>query len=203
MNFYLMPTASFANSMGGMFTGPKYLKTDMAGLTFTAVPYGVEGCILVALAPNPALAAEPDVFSFGISSNTLASGDVTSLGTYLASHNLPSAWVTAGMTWAQVVRQIAQIHLLAQWASGKAKGASIFSGGATLNSTIASLSAVSAGVGTGGTGSSSALVTAITAAINPGDFDFSQVETSHTIGEILTSVSQQFESPIIVGEGEI
>jgi hypothetical protein len=55
-SFYLLPTGSFTNPLGNQFTAPKYYDTDLAGLPFAFIPFGVEGCGLLSLdQPNPNL----------------------------------------------------------------------------------------------------------------------------------------------------
>jgi hypothetical protein len=207
MNFYLVPSVQvIPPGFQSAISVPKYSASDSTETqftNFTAITYGVEGYTLVALAAdNPGLDAEPDVFAFGVSANKLASSDVLAVDAAFATAKLPSQWVTAGMTWGEVVRQTAQVHLLAQFLSGQASGASIFAGGTTLSSTPAGLQSVSAGVGGVGGGNPSPSTSSLVRAINNsvvGVFDLTDVDQTQTVAEILTSVSQQFTAPIVVG----
>lgn len=148
MNFYIVPTAEQTIN-GQTVTAPEYVSTDLAGLAFSFVPFGVEGCGLLTLAaPNSALAAKSDVYAFPADlTTTLAAADVTALGSFLENLNIPNSFLTVGTTWQSVVRQIAQIFLAVQYAEGPAgtNGASIF---VTLISPTpsATLAAIPAGV---------------------------------------------------------
>jgi hypothetical protein len=186
-NFYLMPTASFTGMNGNQFTAPKYFQTDLAGLSLSCVPYGAEKWTLVNLAsPNAALQAEPDVFSFPVDLTTLLQpADVAALDIFCAPANIPSTFAIAGMTFAEVLRQISQIHLLAQFLSGKTAGKSIFPSGVTLGTKYQSLPVGSA-----------LSPAAVSVGVNSGLFDFSGVQSADTVGNILTAVSQQFTQPV-------
>lgn len=193
-NFYLMPTVSFKDASGNQFTAPKYFQTDLAGLSFAAVPYGAEPVAIVSLsAPNPALAAEPDVFSFPSDpSKTLSNADVASLDLFFAAANIPFLWLTVGMSWSDVRRQTATIFLLAQFVAG-ATGKPIFNG-ATLSTQYGQLPPTS--------GLSATALSVGVSRVNP-VFDFSAARPANTVSDVLLAVSQQFTSPILIGGGSI
>jgi hypothetical protein len=203
--------AGFTNPI----TVPKYCSLDSAETqysNFSAVPYGAEGYSLIALgAANAALSAEPDVFTIGTLTDTLAGADVTALDTYLATANVPSDWVTSGMTWAAAARQIAQIHLVAQAIFGS-QGSPIFTGGVTLATQLGSVSTgglaavngtgvVSKGLGVedvgGGGGGPAPVKTSF------GVFSFANVLSTTSVGGALVQVSAQFTDLILFGGGAL
>ena len=181
--FYIVPTAltMIPGSPGGTVTAPKYVDFT---IPFASVPYGVESRTILSINAN--LAPASDLFAFPADlSQALANSDVTALDNYCAPANLPSAWVTVGMTFAEVLRQISQIHLLAQFLSGKTAGKSIFPSGVTLGTKYQSLPVGSA-----------LSPAAVSVGVNSGLFDFSGVQSADTVGNILTAVSQQFTQPV-------
>ena len=183
MNFYLIPTTT-QEINNQTIVGPEYLSTDMAGLSFGAIPAGAEPIALVALdAPNAALSSESDVYSFPADLSTvLAAADVTTLGAYLSSLNLPSSFLVAGATFQSVVRQIAQIFLAVQYAEGPAgtNGASVFVTLKTNPTPSATLAAIPLGV-----------------------FSFAGVNPTDSVADSIVAVSQQFNGPIAVGQEQI
>jgi len=202
-NFYLVPVDP--TQIGDdTVSAPKYMLTDLAGLNITCIPYGVEAITLLSLpAPNAALAAEADVYAFPDDlSEALTDSDVTTLSAYLDNANVPSTFLTVGMTFQDVVRQIAQVFLLAQAISSESDGASIFPSGTTVDSPIASQTMGKGGGNSGGIGGSTPSALANVAGSTAGVFDLSDVDTSESIGDTLLVVSQQFTEPIQLG-GEI
>jgi hypothetical protein len=179
MNYYLVPTANMTMPDGSMVTAPKYLSTDLNGLAFTAIPFGVEGLDLLSLAAsNAALAAEPDVFAFPTDLTAkLLDADVTNLTNYLSPLNVPTSQIAAGQTWAAVLRQLAQVFLAAQYASAQNGGQSLFTVTVNLK---------------GGKPTPSASLAATT----PGAFDFTKVDPTQTVGDTLIEVAAQFTAPI-------
>jgi hypothetical protein len=136
MQTYLMPLTNQTQTIGGQtltVSAPKYFRSDMAGLSFSCVPFGGDGMGIVSLAkPNATLSKETDVYSFPSDlSTTLADGDVTTLSAYLTAANIPSDQISTGMTWADVLQVIAKIFLVAQQLYG-VTGSGIFTNGATL-----------------------------------------------------------------------
>jgi hypothetical protein len=175
MNYYLVPTANMTMPDGSMVTAPKYLSTDLNGLAFTAIPFGVEGLDLLSLAAsNAALAAEPDVFAFPTDLTAkLLDADVTNLTNYLSPLNVPTSQIAAGQTWAAVLRQLAQVFLAAQFASGSNGGRSLFTVTVNLKGASASL-----------------------AALTPGVFNFTKADPTASVADTLLAVAAQFTGPI-------
>ena len=115
MNFYLVPLAP--TTIGGRTTlAPKYFQTDLAGASFSSIPFGTRSVALLSLAaPNTALATEPDVYAFPADLTTpLVDSDVVALDAYLQNADIPYTWLTPGMSFQDVVHQIAQLFLAAQ-----------------------------------------------------------------------------------------
>jgi len=140
MNYFITPITS--QTVGQQtVNAPKYLATDMAGLGFSCIPYGAEGFGIVALqAPNPALSAETDVYTFGDLTATMQDADVASLAAYLVNANVPSDQIVAGMTFGDALQTIAIIFLAMQAISG-ATGSAIFADGSTLDTAISDTTA--------------------------------------------------------------
>jgi hypothetical protein len=97
---------------------PKYSSTDMAGASYSCVPYrSEEWCVVALAAQKAALAAESDVYAFPADlSATLQDSDVSTLATFLA--NVPSDQIVAGMTFEDALMVIASTFLVAQAISG-------------------------------------------------------------------------------------
>src|ERR1700691_4067838 len=127
MNFYLVPTASTVGANNQQLIAPKYAATALLNLSYSSMPYGAEGVALVSLsAPNAALAAEVDVYSFPADlTQTLGITDRATLVAYAQTYNIPNDWILFGATFQSVLTQIAQIFLCLQAISG---GNPIFAG---------------------------------------------------------------------------
>lgn len=199
MNFYLVPVTSQTVN-GQTVNAPEYLSTDLAGLAWSAIPFGVEGLTLLALAAsNAALAAESDVYSLP-TSGTLEDADVVNLSDYLSNYSVPSDWIESGQTWASVIQQIATIFLVAQAVSGTT-GAGIFAGTTVTVDTPMSGATSSKSVRIGG--KQQLQSTPVLPAGPAGVFDFSNVDPSSTVGDALVSVASQFSGPISIGGGTL
>jgi hypothetical protein len=123
--YYLCPITSQQQTIGGQtltISAPKYLQSDLAGLTFTCVPFGGEGWGIVTLAAaNSALNAESDVYRFPADLTTvMQDADVSTLAAYLATANCPSDSIVAGMSFNDALQIIAKIFLVAQAINGPA-----------------------------------------------------------------------------------
>jgi hypothetical protein len=186
MSFYLIPIVSSTIGTGpGAQTVliPEYMLA--LNQPFSCIPFGVEGVGLVSTQENATLDSAPDVFSFPSDlTQTLAPVIVsTTMAFNNLNPNIPTSWMTSGMTFGQVLRQIAQIFLCVQMAEGPAgtNGASVFVQLAGNNSTpSAALQALPAGV-----------------------FDFTQANSSDSVSDTLVAISQQFTDPIQMGQGAI
>jgi hypothetical protein len=213
VNYFITPITSQTEVIGGTsttFNGPKYLQTDMSGLAFTCVNFGLDGWGIVTLAAaSAALSAEVDVYSFPANLATvMAAGDVSTLAAFLATANIPSDQITAGMTFSQAIQIIAKIFMVNQALCG-ATGAPTFSTGVTLATTIAdsdlaplapapvSQGLAQAGVGAPSGGSGGSNNPTIPSAIGP--FNFAGVQGTQTIGAMLDSISQQFVGSVELG----
>src|ERR1700685_2093877 len=166
--YYLVPVTSQTIN-GQTVNAPEYLSTDLAGLPWSAIPFGIEGWTLLALAaPNAALAAEADVFTFGI--GTLTDADVSLIEDYFTNANIPNDFAITGALWSDVLSQVAKIFLLAQALAGST-GQPIFAGtGLTLDSTVSSQSQGKAKSGNS-TGNSTPNAVATAAGSTAGVFD--------------------------------
>src|SRR5271154_6314001 len=134
--FYLVPVVPITIGLE-TFSSPKYSDTDFSGVGFSAIPYGLEGITLLSLdGLNAALQAEPDVFTFAADLTTaITDQDVANIDAYFANANIPSDFATTGMPWSDVLRQVAQIFLVAEAVAGQTT-ASISPAGITLDSPV-------------------------------------------------------------------
>src|SRR5271154_4574358 len=134
--FYLVPVVPITVGLL-TFNSSKYSDTDFARTGFSAIPYGLEGITLLSLdVPNAALQAEPDVFTFPDDlTAAITDQDVSNIDAYFANANIPSDFATTGMSWSDVLRQVAQIFLVAEAVAGQT-AASIFPAGITLDSPV-------------------------------------------------------------------
>jgi len=155
--------------------------------------YGLENYALISLpSANAALSAEADCITLPANlSATLTAANVTTVQGYLATVNMPSAWVTTSLTWQQVVRTVAQICILINWIVGQVGVASIFTSGITLNTTIATVKSTAPG---------SLLAKAAARVAQATDlFSLAGITGSMTVGAALTAIAVQFTTPIILG----
>jgi len=184
--YFLVPTVQTTMPDGNTVAAPEYLSTDLKGLTWSAISFGAEGLDLLTLAsPNTALSAEPDVFTFPVNlTAALTDTDVTNLSNYLTTYNVPTSQLAAGQVWTAVLRQIAQIFLVAQQASAQNGGQSLF----TLNATLKV-----------GKPTPSAAI----AATPPGVFNFANADPEASVADTLLAVSAQFTGPIHVNGGTL
>jgi hypothetical protein len=200
MSFYFLTPITSQTIGQQTANAPKYLATVMAGLGFSCIPYGAEGWGIVGLQnANPALSAEADVYTFGDPSTVMTDADVATLSAYLATANVPSDQIVAGMTFGVALQTIAKIFLVAQAIAGST-GSSIFAEGSTLDTAVGDTTAASivpaqtnnklgkvGSVSSGGSASSQL-----------GPFDLSGVSASDTVGDTLDSISQQFTDTVIL-----
>ena len=172
-NFYLVPLVLTTGPNNQQITAPKYAATDLANVSYSSMPYGGEGVALVSLvAPNAALAAEPDVYAFPTDlTQQLASTDVAALAAFVQPYNIPSSWILFGATFQSVLTQLAQIFLCMQSIYG-ATGATLFAG--TQNTLATPMAQVAI------------------AWPASGPFNFTNANPAATLGDTLVSVGQQF-----------
>jgi hypothetical protein len=206
---FLIPQAF--DSLGNL--APKYVSTDLLNKSWVAMPFGIEGLVLLATDPNAALAAESDVFAFPANLDAILSGpDVSNVQAFFQANNIPSAYVLAGTSWRSVVRttakcfQIAQRHvgvnqagifttntptsLAAQSAAKKANGivpaAPIRVGIApTLSGSLSTLTAVKSNL-----------------AAVASSFGFSAPDSNGTLETALTFLGNQFLAPLVLDRGD-
>ena len=197
---FLVPLSQ--QTIGSKILSGGYLSTDMAGLSFSNIPYGAEGIGIVTLAnANPALAARSTLYAFPDLTVTMGASDVALLAAFLTAANIPSDQLSSSMTFGAALQIIAQIFLAAQALYGLT-GSAIFTNGVGLDDTISD-SGVAAiatqqtigpgnmkgGGSLGGGGGQQQT--------QSGPFDFSNVSAADLIGDTLDSVSQQFTAPVV------
>ncbi len=195
MNLFIMPVTS--QQIGKRTAnGPKYLATHMSGLTLKCIPYGAEGWGIVGLqSVNPALSAEEDVYTFPADLTTVMDdADVSTLTAFLTAANVPANQIVSGMRFAEALQNIAKIFLVAQTIASQT-GSQIFTDGITFESAVSDTTVATAssqksiGKGIQQSGQQQAAT---------GPFDFSGVAADDTIGDTLTTISQQFSDTVIL-----
>jgi hypothetical protein len=190
---------------------PKYLSTDLSGRSWVAMPYGIEGLVLLATDPNPELASEVDVFAFPVNLDTpLASADVSNVQAFFTASNIPSAYVVAGMTWRTVARTTAKVFQILQRHNGLF-GAAVFS-----SNTSASLAAQSAAIVASTVVPPSPVRVEIAPILSgplpttvhtnltavAGSFGFSSPDANGTVEAALTFLGVQFQAPLVMDRGD-
>lgn len=194
--YFLIPVVQ-ATINGSAVSVPKYYDTDLAGQTYSSIPYGVEGLTLVSTAPNAALAAESDVYPFPEDVTRILDDEGSAvLDEFLATYSVPTDLIVSGMPFVAVIVILAKLFLLAQYLSASQNSA-IFTSGVTLSSPF----------------SDSGVSGALNAQLNPGSktmqagvqggtqqqtplYDLSQVGDTDTVADVLNNVSTQFSAPI-------
>ena len=186
--YYLVPTTQTTMPDGNTVTTPEYFSTDLKGLTFTCLPFGVEGIVILALASlNTALAAEADVFAFPSNlAAVLTDTDVTSLTNYAAAYNIPTSQLAAGQMWATVLRTLACVFLAAQYASGLNGGQSLFTVNTTGKLSLGQVSQPSAALNS----------------LTPATFNFTNADPTTSVADALLAASAQFTGPIHTLNGD-
>ena len=205
MQQYLVPlvTTQFGNNT---ISAPKYLGTSAS---FSCIPFGQEGLGLVSAIANAAL-AQPDVFAFPALTGVVTPNDLdptvpTSFAAFCAANNIPATPFVSGMSWQDVLIATAQIFLAAQAISG-VTGAPIFTAGVTPNSPITASGAAvlvptasqsnqkgSTNNKAGGTAAPAPVAT------SNGPYDFTQIDSSGTVGDALNLLGQQFVGVVDFG----
>jgi hypothetical protein len=190
---------------------PKYTTTDLSGKSWVGMPYGLEGIVLVATDPNPALAAETDVFAFPLNlDTTLTSLDVANVQAFFSANNIPSSYVVAGITWRVLAQTTAKVFQIAQRHNGL-HGAAIFS-----TNTAASLAAQSAAIVASTlmppapvrVGITPMLGGTLPAAVNTkllavaSSFGFAPHDSNGTVEAALKRLGDQFIAPLVMDRGD-
>ncbi len=199
MSFYFIMPITSQTIDAKTINAPKYLQTDMANAGFRCLPYGRDGWGIVGLQnANSALSAESDVFTFPADLTTvMQDADVAALAAYLATANVPSTQIVAGMTFNAALQTIATIFLAMQAIAGST-GSAIFASGITLDSAIGDTSAAavvpsqSQGLGKGNKSTGGSTSSQL------GPFDLSSVSSSDGVGDTLDALSQQFNDTVIL-----
>jgi hypothetical protein len=208
MNYFLCPLTS--QIVGNQtVSAPKYLRTDLSGLAFSCIPFGGEGtmCILTLAAPNPALAAESDVYAFSADlTATMSAPDVALLDAFLTAANIPSDQLSSGMSFGDALQIIARVFLAAQALFGLTGSAIFTDPSVTLDSTVgdSGVAAIAPTLQLSGPGNSKqagggSISGGSQQQTVSGPFDFSGASSDDLIGDTLDSVSQQFTSAVNLG----
>lgn len=204
---YLIPQTF--DSTGALV--PKYTSTDLSGHSWVAMPFGIEGIVLVATDPNPALAAESDVFAFPQNlDSTLTPADVANVQSFFAAQNIPSGYVVAGVAWRDLVRMTAKVFQIVQRHHG-ITGAGLFTTNtdtsllaqstAIKNATAVPPAPIRAGIAPTLSGPvPSAVKTKLPAVA--ASFGFTAPDTSGTLEAALLAVGNQFNAPLRLSRGD-
>lgn len=195
---------------------PEYTSTDLAGKSYVAMPFGLELITLVATDPNPALAAEPDVYAFPTDlSQVLANADVLALSSWLVNYNIPLSQIVAGMTFATAARSLAQLCQVLQRNLGLT-GNAVFSG-QTMAAIQQQSAAIKAGTQPAGSVAAPAVKVGVvqptlvatpsaslqdSLSIVANSFSFDAPDMSSDVETALLSLSQQWTAPLHLNRGD-
>lgn len=144
MQLYVVPIRSFTTSEGLEARVAKY-DDLLCAIGCATMDFGLEPVMLVAgemdLARDAAVTANADVLALPVDlDQALGGAGRNRVQSALEARNLPAGWVTATMTYRQVVRPVAAILLFAQRYHGLT-GARLFGSGVTLDTAFGSLPA--------------------------------------------------------------
>lgn len=142
-HLYLLPMIDSGNPRMGRV--PKYI---LGVATSAAVsPFGFQGdCLCAADVTNPldaAIASNPDASKIPDNLDaTLGAGAVATVQGILEARNIPAQWVTGALTWRRLLRIVWAIFtFVTRFATVNQITTAFLSGGITLDTTFASLSA--------------------------------------------------------------
>lgn len=176
---YIMPLI-----IGG---GPSKLgrKPKFTPIGYHIIPYGAENvCLLSAdvdAVTHTTISSDSQVNTFPlVLTNTLTSGAVTQIQTFLDNLNIPSQWVNTSITYINVINIIGKIFEISQMFEGSI--GKLFSGGITLSTQFSMLPL----------GTKNALIKVAT----DRNWDTSGLTGTSTMRQILKFMADQFTSPI-------
>lgn len=137
VRFYIMPMAGTGTEEDPRM--PKYLPAESWG----AIDYGHEPVCLVrgvvTAEEHTTISSMPDVTTVPSNLDSTIGANLSAAKSELLSFDIPSFWMTSGMTWGQALKIVAVIFQLSQRFNGQNAGARILQG-ITLNTTFSSLS---------------------------------------------------------------
>ena len=139
IRFYLVPKAGDGLTHDTRFR-PQYIADVIAG-PWQAMDYGQEPWMLVAAEVTPAehstIAANPEVVAAPTNLDATVGAQLATVQAKLEAANLPSEWVTAGMSFRTVLKWTIRLILLMQRFDGfGAAVGRLFADGRTLDSTV-------------------------------------------------------------------
>lgn len=143
IRIYLMPIAGAGTSADPR--APKY-SSLFGGANWTMMDYGPEPVCIVGVeniggAAHSAVVANADVTAAPADLTQQIGGQLTAVQAALDSLNIPSNWITSGMTYARVLRILVFVFLFLQRLNGLLPGVRVFGGGVTLATRINQLPA--------------------------------------------------------------
>ncbi len=147
ISFYIMPSVG-AGTRQDPRRGKYWdlLQTHIATSSTAEMDLGLQNTFLVAVdsvnaSDDTTIKADSTVIAVPTLTNTIGAGALATVKSSLESLLLPSDWVTAGMTYATVLKFVAIFCQFLQRYNGLGGTTQIFGGGVTLDSTFGSLPA--------------------------------------------------------------
>ncbi len=138
---YLMPI--IGNGTDKDPRRPAYAAIDLSNVDWTMMDYGNEPvCIFTADVTGVqhlSLTAHTDVIAVPVNLSNTVGANLVLVQNALSGFNIPSDWVTSGMTYREVVKIVILIFLLAQRIQGLLP-TRLFESGITLSSQLVDLS---------------------------------------------------------------
>lgn len=133
MALYLLPIAGTGATQDARH--PAYIATDVPGVPYAMMDYGMEPVCLLHMMTSPAqdaaLKTHADVFSLPATLDQTVGAQLGAIQAALATFNIPEQWVRAGMTYRQVLRLVVLIFQFMQRLATLTP-ARLFTGGVTL-----------------------------------------------------------------------
>ena len=164
---------------------PAYIG-DLAGVTWSAMPFGKEPFFLVVADHTPeqhtAVAANSDVIILPANIDNTVGANRTAVVNALELINIPAGWVATGMTYRQVLKIVSAIFQFAQRLHGHAN-LRIYESGITMATQFSSLPA--------------SIRTKLIEAAQSMNFDTSALSGASTVRQILKAMADQWGARVI------
>jgi hypothetical protein len=128
---YLMPITTESTGKPGVRVPAYYDTFRSNGLSWSMVDYGAEPvCVVKVLnivnADHNTIAADPDVTVVPTTLSNTVGGALNTVQTALEANNIPSEWVTSGMTYQQVLKGVLGLFQFQQRVYGMAPTLTLF-----------------------------------------------------------------------------
>jgi hypothetical protein len=189
VRFYIVPTETI--STGIKSGGRRAAYVSDLGLTTPprSMFFGAEPVALLAADVTPAqhstLAAQSPITVVPTNLSSTVGASLATVQSALESWNIPSQWVTSGMTYRAVLKGVATVFQFAQRFHGL-HGARVFLAGITLSTTVSQLT--------------QAQRDRLAAVSDSFGWDRSQVTGATTMRQLLRGAAQQWDGDVLFAE---